>query len=327
MPYLNNTRNQHFISQTELRLNAINPNAKKGNQKIYSFEVTDRESYSSRLNPIKGRKINTVLSFDDLFSFDVLGKNERLNFEKYFARYESKTQHFSENLLSKLSSNHSDIHDEIINLYVVKFLNFIRNPYSVEKILNSFPMLKDLRPVSEPYKSRFEKILAGNKPHKKHLCSHFEITDQQYTYWLSTLFMLLSEFQTGEPNFIEEVIRGNFEDINNVTNVTIYTYDNHACVISDKGYTDPISNSSRRVMAFDFNISANSFIRYVFADLELVTPTNMPKKAIDLYKARKKQVNVYHRKNDMEALKTYNQRSLYQCHKMIYSSSTENYGL
>lgn len=325
MVHLSNTKNQHFVSQAELRLNSINPEANYENQRIYSFEVADRESFGSNLPSDQGSKINGSLSIHDLFSFDVLDKSERLNFENIFTQYEGRIRVDTENLLNKVSFKKNDIKEEILNLYVAKFLNFVRNPYSVEKVLNTFSALRKVKPNIEPFKSDFGRLLEGNRPQQDYLCSKLGITNHQYVNWLGTLFMLLSEFRPSEPNFMEEVIRNTFEDPNNVIFVMIYTYENHTCVLSDRGYTIPMPDGKH--MAFDFNLNRNSFIRYMFGDLESLTPKGTPQKVIDLYKARKKDVKVFHFEDDMSELEVYNQRTLYQCHNRIYSSTVENYGL
>jgi len=69
----NDTRNQHFVTQGEQRLNALNPMADPKNQRIYSFEVVDRENYKLILENPAGRAIGKTLSLFDLFSFDVSG--------------------------------------------------------------------------------------------------------------------------------------------------------------------------------------------------------------------------------------------------------------
>ena len=68
----NLTANQHFISQTEQQLNAINPNAKSDNQRIYSFSVEDPGNSIISLDSPDGRAISQTLSLRDVFSFDVL---------------------------------------------------------------------------------------------------------------------------------------------------------------------------------------------------------------------------------------------------------------
>lgn len=326
MVHLNKTKNQHFISQAELRLNAINPTAKDENQRIYSFEVDDRESFSLKLSSDKGFKINRSLSLNDLFSFDVQGGNEyRHNFENLFNKYEDRIKADTVSLLEKLSSKNDDIKEEILNLYVAKFLNFIRNPYSVNKVLNTFSTLQRFKPTIEPVKSNFERLLAGNRPQQDYLCSKIGISEQDYVKWLGTLFMLLSEYSPNQPNFMEEIIRGVYENPNNVVFVMVYTYKRHTCVVSDRGYTIPLVEGKH--MAFDFNLNSSSFIRYMFGDLEELTPANTPRKVVELYKAMPKEVKVFSFENDMDELKVYNQRTVYQCYERVYSSSLENYGL
>ena len=70
----NDTRNQHFLTQGEQKLNALNPQADPSNLRIYSFTVFDRENYILALESPNGRPIGSNLSLFDLFSFDVPSK-------------------------------------------------------------------------------------------------------------------------------------------------------------------------------------------------------------------------------------------------------------
>lgn len=325
MDHSSEVKNQHFISQAELRLNSINPRASQENQKIYSFDVTDRESFGYELSSNRGNKIDVSLSIHDLFSFDVVDKKKRLNFENIFTKYEGRIGRDTESLLSKIAENDSDIKGEVINLFVSKFLNFVRNPYSVEKVLNTFTALQNFNPTQEPWKSNFTKLLVGNRPQQEYLCSQLGITHNQYVTWLGTLFMLLSEFRESETNFMEETIRSLFESPDKVVSVMIYRYTNSTCVVSDRGYTIPVPAGKH--IAFDFNLSSNAFIRYMFGDLESLIPMGVSQKIIDMYKVKKKEVKVISFEDDMNALEVYNQRTLYQCHSRIYSSAKENHGL
>lgn len=87
----NATRQQHFISQMEQRLNASNPAANPENQRIYEFKVVDREQHVLELTDVRGKSIAKTLSMFDLFSFDVdKNSDTRANFEAVFYRYESR---------------------------------------------------------------------------------------------------------------------------------------------------------------------------------------------------------------------------------------------
>ncbi|MND33320.1 hypothetical protein D3C81_858070 [compost metagenome] len=80
----NLTRNQHFISQSEQRSNCIDDCRPKDKQRIYKFEIADRENSVVRLTNTAGVKIKKNLSFDDLFSFDVKSSSIRRNLEHFF---------------------------------------------------------------------------------------------------------------------------------------------------------------------------------------------------------------------------------------------------
>jgi hypothetical protein len=117
-----------LLTRGEQRLNALNPQADPKNQRIYSFEVIDRENYKLALESPIGRPIGSNLSLFDLFSFDVPGDSRlRLNFESLFHKYEGYIEAHTQSPLAKLNSGSNDIKAEIIDLFSAKLLNFVRN--------------------------------------------------------------------------------------------------------------------------------------------------------------------------------------------------------
>ena len=168
----NDTRNQHFVTQGEQRLNAMNPQADPRNQRIYSFEVVDRENYTLALESPIGRPIGNNLSLFDLFSFDVPGDSRlRLNFESLFQKYEGYIEDHTLSLLAKLNAGSGDIKAEIIDLFAAKLLNFVRNPFSIVKVLNSFPGLASYDPTDPALLADYRRVVSGRKPHQAHLCA------------------------------------------------------------------------------------------------------------------------------------------------------------
>ena len=149
----NDTRNQHFLTRAEQKLNAMNPRADARKLRIYSFKVVDRENYTLALESQNGRLIGSNLSLFDLFSFDVPGGSRlRLNFESLFHKYEGYIETHTKNLLAKLNTRSGDVKAEIIDLFAAKLLNFVRNPFCIEKVLNTFPRLASYNP-SDPARS------------------------------------------------------------------------------------------------------------------------------------------------------------------------------
>lgn len=145
----NVTRNQHFLTRAEQQLNAMNPQANARKLRIYSFKVVDRENYTLALESPSGRLIGSNLSLFDLFSFDVPSRSSvRHNFESLFHTYEANIEAHTKSLLAKLNARSSDIKAEIIDLLAAKLLNFVRNPFSIVKVLNSFPGLASYEPMN-----------------------------------------------------------------------------------------------------------------------------------------------------------------------------------
>lgn len=319
------TRNQHFVPQVELRLNAINPSAREENQRIYSFNLIDRENHKVKIKSGNGTKISNSLSLNDLFSFDILREDaDRYNFEKLFQRYELNIKKNTQSLLEKLHNKDTDIESEILNIFASKFLNFVRNPYSVKKILNTFPALTNVIPTDPIHYKNFKRILKGRKPQQKYLCEKLGISEQEHTEWLSIIFLLLTPFGKENSNFLEQVIKELYESPELFVMVIIYTYDEKTCLLSDRGYCTPLPEQDH--LAFDFNLCSNAFIRYVFSNIDALAPPETPISFIKDFKSKK---TIVKRNfiNDLSALEKYNKHVVFQCFETVFGSSIECYGL
>ena len=227
----NDTRNQHFLTRVEQKLNAMNPQAGGRKLRIYSFEVVNRENYTLALESQNGRLIGSNLSLFDLFSFDVLGGSSlRLNFESLFYKYEAHIiEAHTKSLLAKLNVRSGDIKAEIIDLFAAKLLNFVRNPFSIVKVLNSFPGVASYDPTDPALLADYRRIVSGRKPHQAHLCAQLGISDAQYVEWLRLLFMLLVPMADGRPNFFEEMIKGLLENRKTHVAAFVCEYDSARC--------------------------------------------------------------------------------------------------
>ena len=242
----NETRNQHFLTQGEQRLNALNLQANPSNMRIYSFTITDRENYILALENQNGRPIRSNLSLLDLFSFDVSSDSRLwLNFESVFHRYEVYIEAYTKSLLAKLNTHSSDIKAEIIDLFAAKLLNFVRNPFCIVKVLNSFPGIASHDPTDPALLADYRRIVTGRKPHQAHLCTQLGISDAQYIEWLRLLFMLLVPMAEGRPNFFEEMIKGLLENRKVHVAALVCEYDSAGCLLSDRGFSQPIENGPR----------------------------------------------------------------------------------
>lgn len=320
------TKNQHFVPQVEQRLNAINPCARDENQKIYAFNLIDRENHKIELKKSDGIKITKALSLNDLFSFDILEKDpQRYNFESLFQKYESNIKDNTLSLLEKLPTNDANIKPEILNIFISKFINFVRNPYSIKKVLNSFPTLTNVHPTDPFHYENFERILKGRKPHQKYLCEELEISEKEYAEWLSVIFLLLAPLDKEKPNLLEQIIKNIYESRESFIMVMVYTYDENTCLLSDRGYSIPLPEQDH--MAFDFNLCSRAFIRYVFSNVDAIAPKAAPKELTESFKSMPKTIHFHKFSNDLNALEQYNKHVVYQCFETVFNSSTECYGL
>lgn len=319
----NQTKNQHFISQTEQRLNASNPDAKMCNQQIYKFKILNREDHQIAEGTLA--KIGNTLSLNDLFSFDVIGKKDRSNFEILFNKYETDLKEHTTNLLNKINASEADIKNEVVNLFVSKFLNFIRNPYTAKKVLNSFPNLTTYHPTDEKLLSAYKAIIEGRKPQIEYLCEQINLPKEDYINWLKTIFMLTAVVDSNGYNFLESLLAEIFNNPKTIIQVGIYQYDQEICLLSDRGFTNPLDQDG--VMSFDFNLNKNSFIRFVFLDIQVVSPAWATEEIITKYCEQPKNIKVSFFKNDMELLDSYNKLVIYQSFEHVFAAKEMPFGV
>ncbi len=211
----------------------------------------------------KSRPIGGNLKIDDLFSFDVEPKAKlRENFEELFQQYENTVSTLTQCLLEKAAAKSSDVVAELVDLFVAKLMNFARNPYCVPKMLNTFPAFKCMRPTDPEQNRLLEKVLTGRKPHQKYVCKQLGLSEVQYREWLATLFMLLADFQQGQPNFLGQAVAGLFNSTETSACAMVSTYTTEKVLLSDRAMTSSLENASGS--GFDFNLSDSAFVRYVF---------------------------------------------------------------
>ncbi|MBE3671308.1 hypothetical protein BOO25_20510 [Vibrio navarrensis] len=325
MELLDNTRNQHFISQAEQRQNAINPNASSRNQKILSFEIIDREYYELRNNgPIK---IETSLSIYDLFCFSMLDKKEgQFNFEKLFQRYENEVVQHTHSLIRKVERKDNNVSHELMFIFIAKFMNFVRNPYSIKKVLNTFPQLLDVHPTDPLIYQKYEKVLNGRKPQQAALSKELGISDQQYEQWLRIIFMLLMPIDHSQHfNFLENTIAGMFNQPETKVGAFLYTYDKPCCLLSDRGYNFyPLGNNQE---VWEFNLNSKAFIRLVLTSLGELLDDLLPEQYLNLVKDMKHDISLYHLHDDSAELANFNRTTVYQAARYVLSASDVVIGL
>jgi hypothetical protein len=314
------TKNQHFISQCEQRLNSPNPEDTKKRRRIYEFEPVDRETPVLKLVDPAGTKIHESLSFEDLFSFHVVDRL-RSNFEDLFGTYETDVAVRSRSLLTKLEAGITEgdeIKPEIVDLFAAKFQNFLRNPYSVRKVLNTVGPVADLVFTDPKAREEYERLVTGDKPQRDGVCKEFDLTPELYNQWLRVLFTLLYPEPEEIPNRFVRLIKGLFES--NYTGIVIGHYPNGApgdvCLLSDRGFN---SQETEMGFTFEFNISSRAFASFMFCD-----PAKIPtikESAPHLADAFRAKVVVKYAPGDLSELVKFNGRTVYQCARRVFAAN------
>lgn len=332
--FVNTTANQHYVAQTEQRLNAINPNANPENQRIYSFSLVNREDFRISLDSENGRSISQSLSLRDLFSFEVLPDKTRQNFEEIFSGYESTIQASTLSLLTKLESGGlPDIKDEVLTIFVAKVMNFLRNPFSIKSVLNAIGPLFQFVPTGPDIQAQFKRVLDGSRPQEAYLCEELGITREQYRQWLGGLFMMLIRFAPDQPNMMEGMVKGLFENPSGYPMICVNRYASEdpdkVCLLSDRGFSHPLPDPH---LSYDFNLTSKAFITYIFAPVEQMEPfLKLPPERramlLETYRKIPKNVPVHTFLNDFDKLARYNQNAVRQAHRKVFSSSTAVYGV
>lgn len=330
MTLINSTRNQHFVSQAEQRLNSINPNARKRNQQIYAFSLVDRVLPSIRLDEEK--KISNTLNFHDLFSFDVLDSTSQGNFEQLFRRYETGITRYTCRFVEKATRGESDVKDEMVHIFLLKLLNSFRNPYSIVKTLNTFPnILKNVHPTDSKLYKEYERVVFGNKPHQEALCQRLGITRDQYHDWLRSLFILLNHIDDDSLTLFDKMVASLFNNGNLHVAIILCTYDEKTCLLSDNGFVNLTDHPRHMVMGF--NLYSHGFVQYAFMDIDSFIGERLGaipqrlREVVELFKEEPKKVTIYHERNNIELLQTYNMNVVLQCHRHVYNSAKECYGV
>lgn len=327
----NSTKNQHYISQVEQKLNSINPEADRNKRRIFEYEIVDREVDTYQKTKPNGVKIEQNLSFNDLYTFDILDNQTRNNFEKIFQKYENDIEISTKNLIEKSAKNQSITEEEVFKLITCKFLNFIRNPFSITKIINTFANNLRYHPQEVFLAQEFKKI---NKDeisiHQKYL-DELDISIDDYIDWLKIIFISFAVEMDGE-SLTEKLIKATFDTKNRIILIRLNIYDSEICLLSDRGYVDQSSlfNGS---FCMSFNLTKNAFITIITLDnsISSLRDSNLglnpyyldSLEARGITKMEVDRIDFQVIKNDIKMLQAYNSNVRYQCSKNFYSSKDE----
>ena len=181
----NKTRNQHYISQVEQKLNSIDPSIDKKKRRIYKFESLNRELQEYKLCVENSVKIEQNLTFNDLYSLEIFDDGTRENFEKYFCQLEEKVEVLTKEVLASEKLDK----DILLTLFNAKLMNVIRNPYCILSTLNTYSDICKYIPTDKKLAQYFIKIVSLKT--NQLILNELKIDQEQFRQWLKIIFYLV----------------------------------------------------------------------------------------------------------------------------------------
>lgn len=321
-------KDQHYISVSEQKLNSINPNETDRKKiKIYSFKLIDRETHKIELcNPSLVKAIKN-LYYTDLYTFEILDKNQRLCFENLFERLERKVA----SQTNKILDNDEFTVGDFLDVIKTKFLNMIRNPYCIKFTLNNFSAIKDLYPKDTDLNSKFKKIEALKV--SSEILEKFLVTESDYKDWLKIIFLMITPLN--KNRYILDDVVENFFNLEKFYHlIYLCKFTNKTCLLSDRGYvnlSELFENSDG--MSFGFNLRHDSFIYLTFFPNDLVKIAKdiiglsgeniarilKEKGVTQIQTGLSIQLSI----DNLELLKSYNKHVIYQCFNNVFAAKPE----
>lgn len=326
----NFTRNQHFISQSEQRSNCIDESRPKEKQRIYKFEVADRENNVVRLTNTEGVKIKKNLSFDDLFSFDVKSSSLRKNLEEFFWKFEEDLAPATDLLISesRVNSEGDVLKGAAERVFKAKFMGWIRNPYSIVRTIDMYKGLVGLYPTDPGLLADFSEIRTGTKPHLTDVCAEFGVTSDQYFQWLEILFLALMTPPGETKSILESSVEKVVESKGHMGHVIVATYDDVAgcrVAIPDTGYLQGTQDPNHNM--FLFNLNRSAFASFNVVDLAKQTLVKVPPRMREQVELFNIKFSAQHHHNNMKLLEKFNVLAAYQAHSHIFCAEPQVFGV
>ena len=319
----NKTRNQHYISQVEQKLNCINPSIAKEKRRIYQFESLNRESQEYKLSNEIGVKIENNLSFDDLYSLEIFDDATRDNFEQYFVQLERQIEYLTGKILTCKQLDR----EVLLTLFNAKLMNVIRNPYCILSTLNTYSDICQYIPTDKKLAKYFIKIesLKTNQL----ILNELRVGQEEFRQWLKIIFYLVVPIScpNGEYlNFMSDIIKKLFDIKKFRIFIAIVTHEKQICLLSDRAHVDLSKALSGDAVGYEFNLTKNAFMHIRFSKNNLESIPNIPDHIIE--KFRKQGINritqpairINKISDDDQLFSAYNARVIYQCHRHFYAA-------
>ena len=313
MKFENETENQHYIAQVEQKLNSINPNAKKDKRRIYKFKVKNKNNSVVKITRENGVKIEDNLSYDDLYTFNFLEGKVRESFENFFQKYENNIETHIKNMEGKFDDSYQDVTLEVVNIFLYKLMNIIRNPYFIKETIVIFEDLLETDIIED---DDIIRVMNFTSKDKDKIYKEYKITADDYKKWLMIIYLAITK-KDGDEFLLENIVRNIFNDKDYHKDILIFFYDDRFCLLSDKGFNLVSIGDGNFVLEFnlrrDVFISFPFFSSYYMSNLmkqELEVSDEYIQEVLSVKKRLNRSIEARKNPNKIEALSEYNKRTI-----------------
>ncbi|HHE8444489.1 TPA: hypothetical protein ACPFQA_003980 [Citrobacter braakii] len=265
---INDTKNQHFISQAELRWNSIDRNRPYNLIKINRFKLHGEKN---KLSPPERKYVQGLSSITDIFTLDIMDDGKRINLEKFFGYFEEQYDNTVSNFTSAIETkirnaengtekiDGADFFTDIKFFQKIKFMNFIRNPNNIRKALKLFSFAKDYIVLGQgkEFQLIIDALIKNKKGHREYICHKYQVSESEFDSWIKLLLLFVYVDENMKNSSLDGMMEEFFKADELFTTVIISYYTDNSLgsvLIPDIG---SIVNSD---MTYLFNISSNCFI-------------------------------------------------------------------
>jgi hypothetical protein len=148
------------------------------------------------------------------------------------------------------------------------------------------------------------------------VCDRFKLTEDEYERWLRTLVKLHLPADPGRPPQLDLLFKALLEKHYVVVSVHEYSPGADACLLSDRSV---VWIETEGYLVLECNLHSHAYASFTLVDLSKAIPAGVRRS--DIGGNLRAHVLVSHDLDNLEALKLYNTRVVYQCAEGVFSAS------
>ncbi|MBD3842708.1 MAG: hypothetical protein IE909_12655, partial [Campylobacterales bacterium] len=208
-------------------------------------------------------------------------------------------------------------------------------PYCIKGTLETFGMLADQYPLESSLLLQYRKI--ENFVVSSEIIEELEVSELEFRSWLKIIFHLVVNYKyenNGKKedfNILKEIVKSLLNPREKFIIIQLFSYSNNICVLSDRGHNNLGSVFGPNEMCLEFNLTKHDFLRMYIINNDFEVMGGIVSNASEIienlkssgYKrAKREKIIIDKYMDDIKSLRSFNKRSISQCLKNFYCSTT-----